>query len=703
MTLPGSLAKNPRLSRWLTLGADGTVTLRIGKVELGQGIVTAVAQIAAEELDVAVGRIRMLPPSTDGGPDEGLTSGSRSIQESGSAVRQLCAEARAVLVAAAAERLGTVPADITVDDGDLVAPGGRTSYWALAGTGVLDVDATGLAVPKEPSTYRVVGTSVPRLDLADKVAGRPRYVHDLALPGQLHGRVVRPPSPAAELTALDPAAAQSIPGVRAVVHEGRFLGVVADREEIAVAAAERLATLATWAEPATLPDEDDLPAFLRAQPAADTVVDQYADPPARTTVVRTLTASYSRPYLAHASIAPSCAVAQWSEDRVTVWSHSQGIFRLRQAMATALGLDERHITIHHAESAGTYGHNGADDAAFDAVLLARAVPGRPVRVQWSRPDELAWSPFGPAMAVDLTAGLDAAGRIVSWRHEIWSGGHTSRPGYAGSPGLLGAAHRGTTTHEAPPPAADPPAPRGGMTRGALPLYPFADRVVVAHRLLSMPLRTSALRSLGTHANVYAAECFLDELAALAGADPVEYRLALLTDERARAVLVAAAERAHWADRRHDGFGVAVAKYSSGAYCAVVAEVEAEREVRVRRLTLAVDVGAAVNPDGVVNQMEGGAVQAASWTVLERVRFDRTRVTSTGWETYPILRFGQVPDVEVVLLDRPDLPSVGAGEAAAGPTAAAIGNAVAGAVGVRVRDLPLTPSSIVAAIERDEGR
>jgi nicotinate dehydrogenase subunit B len=698
--LPAALARSPRLSGWLDFGTPGVVTVRTGKVEFGQGITTALAQIAADELDVALERVRIQTATTAGGPDEGLTSGSRSVQESGTAIRLVCAAARSMLVRAAAGAEFET-GSLRIEDGRIVdAAGGLVgTYWQLADTGVLDVDVSASVAVKRHDDYRVVGASVPRLDLPDKLAGRPRFIHDIVLPGVLHGRVVRPPSPGAVLAGIDPAAAE-LDGVDAVVRDGRFLGVVAEREDVADRARARLAAAADWHEHESLPAESDLPAFLRSQPAETTVIDRAAEPAARAAAVRWLTASYSRPYLAHASIAPSCGVARWDGDEVVVWSHSQGIFRLRSAIAAALGIDEHLVTVHHAESAGCYGHNGADDAAFDAVLLARAVPGRPVKVRWSRADELGWAPFGPAMSIELSAGLDAHGRVISWRHEVWSGGHTSRPGYAGSPGLLAAAH--VEDGEALPPAADPPHPPGGLARGSVPLYRFRDCTVMAHRVLSMPLRTSALRSLGTHANVFAAESFIDEIAAEAGMDPVEFRLSYLADERARAAVAAVAARSGWTEwpgAEGHGHGIGFARYQSGAYCAVVAEVEVDHRVRVRKLTAAVDVGAVVNPDGVINQIEGGAVQATSWTVAERVRFDRTRITSTSWETYPILRFSEVPTLDVELIDRPDRPSVGSGEAVAGPAAAAIGNAVADALGVRVRDLPLSPESIVAAIDR----
>jgi CO/xanthine dehydrogenase Mo-binding subunit len=698
VTLPPHLAANPRLSRWLHIAADGTVTLRTGKVELGQGILTALALIAADELDVDPARVRVAAASTELGPDEGPTAGSMSVADSGPAVRHAAAAVRALFLDAAAARLGS--RELTVRDGVISsAPGGpTTAYGELTGDVDLDVDADPNVVPKAAGAHRLTGADLPRLDLADKVSGRPRYLADLELPGQLWGRAVRPPSPAATLRDADLDGARALAGVVAVVRDGSFLGVVADNERDADRAAERLRRDATWAEEPTLPDEDDVAGYLRAGPTTEfTVVE---DPGPAEGVVQRVAATYSRPFLAHASIAPSCGLARWDGDNLRVWSHSQNIFGLRLATAQALGIEAGRVVVEHVESAGAYGHNGADDAAFDAVLLARAVPGRPVQVRWSRQDELTWSPFGSPQVVDLEAGLDATGRIVSWTADIWSQGHTARPGYAGSPGLLAAAHL-AVPHPLPAPV-DPAVERGaGSTRGAVPTYDLPVRRVRGHRLSKVALRTSSLRSLGAFTNVFAIESFVDELAAVADADPLDYRLAHLSDDRGRAVLEAAAARAGWAGRARGGdvgTGLAVARYKKGGWCAVVAEVEAVADVRLRRLVVAVEVGRVVHADGVRNQVEGGAVQAASWTLKERVRFDRCRLTSVDWETYPVLRFSEVPQVEVVLLDRPDLPSVGAGEVAQGPTAAAIGNALADAVGVRVRDLPLTAERVVAALE-----
>jgi CO/xanthine dehydrogenase Mo-binding subunit len=705
--LPRGLAANPRLSRWVGVAPDGTVTVRVGKVELGQGIVTALAQLAADELDVDLARLRMLPASTAEGPDEGITAGSMSVADSGAAVRQVCAEVRALFLAAAADALGLDPGTVTVRGGVIGEAGGRcTTYGELADRVDLDRDADGAARPKTADELRIVGTDVPRLDLPDKIFGRPRFIHDLTLPRQLYGRVVRPPAPRATLLEVDTAAVEALPGVAVVVRDGTFLGVVAADEEAAERAAAALRDAARWRAEPTLPDEDDLPRFLRDGPADTYVVDETGPPGAAERVVRRMSASFSRPYLAHASMAPSCGVARWDDDTtVRVWSHSQGIHGLRRAIAMALGLDDDRVTVRHVEGAGAYGHNGADDAAFDAVLLARSVPGHPVHVRWSRRDELTWAPFGPAMTADVEAGVDATGRVVTWSYDVWSQGHATRPGYAGSPGLLAAAH---LEHAAePPPAVDPPPARGGgAARNAVPIYAFPSRRIHGHRVLRTPIRASALRSLGAFMNVFAIESFMDELAVTVGQDPLDYRLAQLADPRAREVLAAAAELGHWTARGSSGgtedsvgHGIGFARYKDrGAYCAVVAEVEAVHEIRVRRLAVAVDVGRVVNPDGVRNQIEGGAVQATSWTLKERVRFDRERVTSADWESYPILRFSEVPRVDVQLVSRPEEPSVGAGEAAQGPTAAAIANAVAAALDVRVRDLPITTERIMSVLD-----
>jgi CO/xanthine dehydrogenase Mo-binding subunit len=517
------------------------------------------------------------------------------------------------------------------------------------------------------------------------------------------GRIVRPPSRAARLLEVDTEPTAALAGVIAVVRDGSFLGVVAEREEVALAAADRLRAAATWREHPTLPDEDDLAGFLVSAPAESSVLAEAVAAEATEVVANTYESTYHRPYLAHAAMGPSTGTALVTNDtgtRLDVWTHSQGVYLLRRELARALKLAEGRITVRHVEGSGCYGHNGADDVALDAALLALAVPGRPVQVVWSRPDELGWAPYGPAAVVRIAADVDADGAVLSWRHDIWGNGHVTRPGFTRAVGLLAATDRpGGEQIEA---AGEPSlAHGGGAGRNSVPGYAFPAYRVVNNRLTVMPLRTSALRSLGGFANVFAIESFMDELASAAGRDPVEYRLAHLHDPRGRAVIEAVVRNSDWA--RWDGpdsvgRGIGYARYkNTSAYCAVVAEVEAVDEVRVRRLFIAVDAGLVINPDGAENQIEGGAIQATSWALKERVRFNDLTVTSDTWETYPILRFSEVPTVDVELLDGNGNPPLGVGETAQGPVAAAIGNALRDAIGVRVRTMPFTREQIVAAL------
>jgi CO/xanthine dehydrogenase Mo-binding subunit len=702
--LPASLEKNPRLSQWLRFLANGMVEVHSGKVEIGQGILTTLRQIVAEELDVAPERVVMVRAHTGESPNEGVTSGSLSTQDSGTALRYACAEARALCVAEAARRLGVAAETLTVSEGEIRAPDGRrTSYGEVGDAAIEGRAATATVAPKPSAERRIVGRSAERIDLPDKILGRARYIHDVVVPGMLHGRVLRPSSAAATLASLDDAAARSIAGVVDVVRDGSFCGVICEREEIAIAALERLRRDARWKEPPTLPDEAALGPWLRAARCETTVVVERGTPERAATTRR---ASYTRPYIAHASIGPSCAIARWEDGGLHVWSQTQGVHNLKADLAIVFSMDPARVAVEHAEGAGCYGHNGADDVALDAALLARGAGGKPVRVLWSREDELGWSPFGPAMAIDIAADLDAEGDVLAWRGDIWSNGHTMRPGRATLPTLL-AASQVAKPFERPVSLDPPTAGGGGSQRNSVPGYEFPAVRVVSHRLLDMPVRTSALRSLGAFANVFAIESFVDDLARARNEDPLAWRLRHVSDPRARAVLESVARRAGWGaplEGEGLGRGIGWARYKGkGAYCAVVAEVELTHEVRVRRLVIAVDVGLAVNPDGVENQVEGGAIQATSWTLREAVRFDRTRITSTSWEAYPILRFSEVPAVDVEVLQHADEPSVGAGEAAQGPTAAAIANAVRDAIGVRVRELPLTAERIAAATLSEEAQ
>ena len=623
--------KPEKLPQRVRMEADGTVSIAVGKVELGQGISTALAQIAAEELGVDLSRIRILPASTAHSPDEGVTSGSLSIQDGGKALRQACAELK-----------------------------GRAE--------------------KPASEYKIVGTNAPRLDLPGKFAGRASYVQDMKLPGMLHARVLRPPRPFAELV--------SVPEHPGLVRDGSFVAVLAEREEDAISSAAKLRAKAVWSDGATAPQ--DIYAWLKGHVHESKVQKENADAAAKARGVKHFKAEYRKPFICHASIGPSCALAWMKGDALEVWSHSQGIFGLRQEISIVLRMPQEKVIVHHVEGAGCYGHNGADDVALDAALIARMSKGKPVRLQWTREDEFAWEPYGPAMAIALEASLDAEENIVSWRHDLWSNGHTHRPGRGNQPVLLAAAEI-AQPHERGP-AVDPPLPAGGAQRNAVPGYEFPDHKITMHYVREAPVHGSSLRSLGAFGNVFAIESFMDELA---GGDPLDFRLRHLKDPRGRAVIEEVAKKSNWNDWKKTegkGRGIAYARYKNvGAYCAVVAEVEAGgAELKVTRLVAAVDVGLPVNPDGVINQIEGGCVQATSWALKEE-----WRPGAVSWDDYPILRFSDAPSVEVSIVKNA-LPSLGAGECTMGPTVAAIANALHDALGVRVRDLPLTASNIANA-------
>ena len=698
--LPGSLNTNRVLARWLRFGAAGHVDVHVGKVEIGQGILTALAQIAADELDLRLDQVRIVTANTEANPNEGMTSGSRSVEESGEALRYACAEVRALFLEAAARRLDVSIEKLQLAEGIFHADARQAAYWDLAPDVDLAREASGQVSPKQAADLTLVGRAAARIDLPAKVFGEPSYVQDLDLAGMVHGRIVRPANYSATLRSVDEAGVRALPGVIAVVRDGNFVGVVAEREEQAIRAQAALGRACVWDAPAKLPGEAQIYDYLVGRPVETAVVSDRNDEAAKARAVKKVEATYRKPYIAHASIGPSCAVARYDGERFEIWSHSQGIFPLRGDMVKCLRVPAERIVVHHADGAGCYGHNGADDVALDAALLARAVSPRPVKVQWMREEEFGWEPFGPAMVMKLAASLDGAGRVVDWNHEVWSNPHSNRSGRGAGSTLIAAPHLADPVPVSPP--VDMPLPAGASHRNAIPLYEFPSQRVARHLITETPLRISALRALGGFANVFAIESMMDELAHACGADPVEFRLTHLEDARAKAVIERAARMAGWKARENGdgvrGRGIGFCKYKNlGSYCAVIAEVKLEQDLRIVRAWAAVDVGRVVNPDGVANQIEGGIVQAASWTLKEAVRFDTHFVTSRQWEDYPILTFGEAPKIDVELIDRPEQPSKGAGEGAQGPTGAAIANALFNAAGIRARELPLTRERIVAAM------
>ena len=719
--LPGGLNTNRQLAQWLQFFPDGRVRLLSGKVEIGQGILHALAQIAAQELAIDLSCIDAVAASTAFSPNEAVTSGSLSIQDSGIAVRLASRHARLLFTQAVAAKYGVAAQDMEVVNGQFMQGDKRLcGYGDLCQQVNLAVEV--LPASQLPAVVLTPTESPIRPDLARKFLASHDFVQDLELPGMLHARMLRPPNLQARLSEeawlQAQQAVQALPGVQGAYREGCQIGVVARTEVQAVNAVEALAQQlidsAAWHIPAEFPDATQLTPWLRSSPLQTTTVASSgaAAALADSSAVQSLQADYARGYVHHGSMAPSCALAQWTGDGVQVWSHSQGIFNLRRDMALALGCAPEQVRIQHVQGAGCYGHNGADDVAFDAAWLARFVTGIPVRVLWSRHDEMAWSPLGPAMSIRLQAGLDAQHQVVFWQHDVWSQGHGTRPGRNPTPSLLGCwLQQGAFPVLIAENAAL--AMGGGSERNAVPPYQFESAHIYNHRVMRMPMRVSALRGLGAHANVFAAESFMDEVAHATGQGPLAFRLQYLHDPRGRAVLEKVVQQARWTERdarqhAHSaqgadtawGQGLAYARYkNTGAYCAMVAEVEVAEQVRVKRLYIVADVGHVVDADGVINQLEGGAVQAASWTLLEAARFDRQQILSVDWETYPIFRFGDVPEVSVELLADAANPSVGAGEATIGPCAAAIGNAVFHALGVRVREMPITPEQILSAMHQ----
>ena len=709
MTSP-SLALHPKVDQWLSFDADGRVLVRSGKVDIGQRISAAIALVAAEELDVDPARVQVAERETGRVPDEGHTSGSRSMTDSAQAVRLAAATARRHLLAMASERLATDVDKLDVTDGIVRARGTNrtTSYWQLTEGRPFAIPVDPLVRVKAPAKHRFFGRAYEAPGLAGLATGATRFVHDMTLPGMLHARVVRPPHYRAHLVRLAPEIESHLRSGQ-LVRDGSFLAVAHADEWTATQLAARIAAAAQWLPERGL-DASDIEHLLLANPRTSLpVVDGASvqgpvpppiDPPPG--AVATLHARFFRPYQMHATLGPSAALAHLDGGRLTVWSHSQGIYPLRDSIAEALGRDSKSVRVIHAPGAGCYGHNGADDAAFDAALIACALPGRPILLKWSRADEHGWEPYGSAMIADLSASLGPDGRIVAWSHETCSGTHGARPqpgpDRIGPARLLASRFREPALE--PPPARPSLGPHAGLHRNQDPIYDLPRRRIVKSLVHDLPLRTSSLRGLGAYLNVLAIESFMDELAAAADTDPVAFRLRHLSNPRARKVIEAAAERlGPHTEGDGVGRGLAFAQYkNSAAYAAVGIElaVDDKAHVRLRRGVIAADAGEIVDRQGLQSQLEGGLLQAASLTLYEQVRYDAYGITSRDWDSYPILRFDNVPAIETVLIERPGDPFLGVGEATFGPTAAAIANAIYGATGLRLRHVPFTPDAIRAA-------
>jgi CO/xanthine dehydrogenase Mo-binding subunit len=707
-----SIAKHPNLDEWIELADDGRIVLHTGKVELGQRIFTALAIIAAEELDVDYDRIDVRRAETGVDPDEGMTTGSMSMQHSGNAIRMASATAHRRLLELAAEKLGVGVVSLEVEDGLIQSRDSNQSvtYWDLMAGRKFDIEVDENVGVKAPQDHTRVGRRVTPKGMADIVTGRMTYLHDMKMPGMLHARLVRPPHYFAELKNLDESVVERLSGDGVtVVRDGSFIAVVAADEYAAVKAAERLKGAAEWDEGDGLPAAElfesltenerlSFPVAAGGAPVEEPVPD-LPPPPADAAI--TLSARYEKPYLMHGSMGPSAGCALYQSGKLTVWTHSQGIYPLRGALARAFEMDEKDLHLIFTPAAGCYGHNGADDAAFEAALIARAIPDAPILLKWTRDDEHAWEPYGSATVCELRGSLDAEGKIVDWSHESYGDTFLGRPApgrYDTPESRLVSTHFLDTALDWPIPA---PAmgPHVGIHRNLEPLYGILKPRLVKNLVRGLPLRTSALRTLGAFGNVMAIESFMDELAEAAGVAPVEFRLRHLDDERARDAVQTLGERMaseHAGSDDARGAGIAFSRYkNTAAYCAVGIELEVTdaATVRLHRAWIVADAGEVVDPGGLTAQLEGGLIQAASWTLYEQVTYNGGGITSRDWETYPIIRFDNIPVVETVLMERPGMPFLGAGEAVAGPTGGAIANAIYRAAGLRLRRMPFDADAI----------
>lgn len=687
--LPRSLQGQPNINAWLEVLADGRVRVFTGKVELGQGIQTAIAQVAAEELDLSMDRVEVVIAETGRTPNEGTTAGSGSIEGSAMAVRYAAAAARQKLLELAAKKLNVPVAQLQISAGKIGTASGlaRLSFSELLEDQQITDEVRLPVVLKPKEKYKLVGKAIPRDDIGRMARAQSVYVQDLRFPNMVHARVVRPPAYRTKLLQWDEnALKKQFPELLKTVINGSFVGVIAEDEFQAIQAQQFLRTHTQWEASKPLPSDKPLKDYLLSLPVNSRNVSKKGTVEALNVAnAQTLKAEYFKPYIMHGSIGPSCAVALYESEILHVWTHSQGVYPLRETLQKLLRIPLERIHVKGVPGSGCYGHNGADDVATDAALLAMAYPDKHVRLQWSREEEHAWEPYGSAMVMKTEARLNENGKISHWRYALWSDSHSTRPG--GNPSNLLAAR-----YLSSPVSQRGGGYSGGAYRNSEPYYAIPNQQTDAH-FFEGSLRTSALRGLGAYANIFAIESFMDELAEKAKKDPFEFRLAHLDDVRAKEVLQKLREITK--DQKitaSSGMGIAFSRYKNSAtYCAVAALVNVDKvkkTVQVKKMWAVIDSGEVINLDGIKNQTEGGMIQSASWTLKEQVRFDAQHVSSVNWDSYPIFRFSDVPEVEVIVIDRPNEPVLGAGEAAQGPAAAAIANAVYWASGIRVRQLPV---------------
>jgi len=701
-TFAGKPVDGAEVDSFLAIHPDGSATVFTGKVDLGTGLRIAVRQMAAEELGLPIGKVDLVEGDTLLTPDQGRTGGSSGLTQGGVGVRQAAATARERLLAMGAERLKRPVSDLVLSGGQVrpgaVGPGVAVSE--LIGGKQFNLKINPKVVLKDPKTYTVVGKALPRPDVPAKCAGAETYIHDFKLPGMLHGRVIRPPAIGARLLSVDEQSIQGIPDVR-VIRVKDFVGVVAKTEWAAVRAASKLD--AKWSDWEGLPDMAALAESLkRGEIEKDEFPVTRGDSKvAMTAGTRHFSSSYYFPYQGHASLGPSCAVAEWKEGSLTVWTGSQSTHLFRTVFSETFQLPPEKVRFIYLEGSGCYGQNGHEDACADAAILAKEA-GAPVRLQWMRHDEHGWDPKGSPQPVDLRAAVDAQGNIVAWEAETWL------PAWSGARGTIElVAFQSAGLKQ-----------RAGRWPGSLdenldPPYTSPNASVVIHRLKDAPLRPGHVRAPGKVANCWAVESFIDEIAIAIGEDPVEYRLKRLTDPRAVTVVKKTAKMLDWQPRptpnrkpsangRLTGRGFSYVRYRGNeVYLAMAIEVgldPATGKVSVGRVVCAHDCGLVVNPDALRNQIEGSIIQSLSKMLMEEVKFDRSRVTAVDWSRYPVIRFPDVPTIDIALIDRPDQPLMGAGEASMSPVGGALGNAIFDAAGVRLTRVPFTPARVKAAID-----
>jgi len=693
---PNSLDSAPNVDNWFTFKENGKVRMVSGKVEIGQGINTAFMQIAAEELDINPERIEISAGNTQDKLDGGCTSGSQSMQTEGISLRKAASAARMVMLEKAAELLQSDVNNLEIEDGEIFLNGAPTelTYWTLAKDIKLDKSVELYMKPKTADQKKLMGKPIKRVDLKDKILGKHTFIHDLEFDGMLHARVVRPPSAASRLIKIDTDSINKLPNLKKLIVNGSFVAIVTEKEHHAVKLVDKVNNLCEWSN-IKLNIGDPLE-YIRNTNAPFTLSLDKGDVESATG--SDISTETSRNYLCHASIGPCCSVAHWGDKKLSVYTHSQAVFPMKRTLSSIFNKPEDDIDVQHYHGSGCYGHNGADDVVLDAVLVAKEFPGTHVRVVWSRADELSWSPLAPAMITKIDAKVSNDSRINSFDVLVKSPPHVKRPSGKNGEYLLAAEHISSPI-EAPNPIDTPLEKGGAADRNSMPLYDIPNIRIRKQIVYDMPWRSSAMRGLGAFVNVYAIETLMDDIAHSQKIDPLDFRLQHSKDPRITAVLENVGKLSNWGSNNPGTYkGLAFSRYkNSGAYCALVAEIKVDEHIDLLNAWAVIDAGEIVNPDGIKNQIEGGIIQATSCSLIEEVKFDEEVILAKDWETYPIIKFNQTPKITVDIIDRPEEPFLGVGEAAHGPTAAAISNALYYALNIRIKQLPITRDRIISSV------